>query len=156
MAKTWNIYDGYEVDCTCETADNTSVFNLTGDTSFTFDDSNIVAKLNELINNTQTNRTVLQNIFDELDGLQDPQTQTILTTSVAGSIPNDVVNYTIVNLGTDPSDENSARNPYTLGGTTIYSKVITLGNTGEGAGLINNGLAYDPNGNTLMIIYNTK
>lgn len=156
MALTWNIYEGYLVDCTCEKPDNTSVFNLSGDTTFTFDDSNIVAKLNELINNTQTNRTVLQNIFDEIDGILDPLTQTILVTAAAGSIPNNVTSYTIVNLGIDPSNEDSARNPYTLGGTTIYSKVISLGNTSEGAATISNGLAYDPNGNTLMIIYNTK
>jgi len=156
MVNTWNIYGGYTRDCVCENPDNTSVFNLSGGTTFNFDDSNIVSKLNELINNTQTNRTVMQNIFDELDGLQDPQTQTITVTAVAGSIPNDVVSYTVVNLGIDPSDENSTRNPYTLGGTTIYSKVITLGNSGEGAGEITNGLAYDPNGNTLMIIYNLK
>lgn len=156
MASTWNIYEGYLVDCACEGADNTAVFNVSGDSTFNFDDSNIVAKLDELINNTQTNRVVMQNIFDELDGLQDPQTQNILVTSSVGTIPNNVVNYTIVNLGTDPNDENSPRNSYTLGSNTIYSKVISLGNTGEGAGNIANGLNYDPNGNTLMIIYNIK
>lgn len=157
MAATWEIQDGYPLDINCNCKDtNPDVIINFSDGTVTVDNTEIINKLIEISNKISTQQTVLNNIFGEIDGINDPLTQHILTTAVAGTIPANVQSYTIINLGLNPSDPDSSMNSYTLDGVTIYSKVTQFGNSSDSTSVIFNAVNYDPNGNTLLIIYNTK
>lgn len=157
MAATWEIQDGYPLDINCNCKDTTPdvVINFS-DGTVTVDNTEIINKLTEISNKITTQQTVLNNIFGEIDGINDPLTQHILTTASVGTIPANVQSYTIINLGLNPSDPDSSMNSYTLDGVTIYSKVTQFGNSSDSTSVISNAVNYDPNGNTLLIIYNTK
>lgn len=152
----WYIYDGYPLDINCNCKDSNDINITLSDGTITIDNTEELLLLEQISNKLTTQQNTLNNIFGELDGFNDPLTQHIVTTAVAGSIPANVQSYTIINLGIDPSDPDSAANPYTLDGVTIYSKVTQFGNSSDSGSLITNAAVYDPNGNTLLIIYNTK
>jgi len=157
MGSTWDIYEGYPLDINCNCKDETPDISITlSDGTVTIDNTEVIAKLTEISNKITTQQTTLNNIFAEINGMNNPLTQHILTTAAAGAIPANVQSYTIINLGVDPSDPDSIMNSYTLDGVTIYEKVIQIGNSSDSTSVISNSVAYDPNGNTLLIFYNTK
>lgn len=153
---SWELNDGYPLDILCNCKESNDVNITLSDGTVTVDNTEVVNLLTQISNKMTTQQTTLGNILTEVAEVNDPLTQHILTTAVAGSIPANVQSYSIINLGVDPSDVDSDMNSYTLDGVTIYAKVTTVGNSSDSSAVIANSVAYDPNGNTLLIVYNTK
>lgn len=86
------------------------------------------------------------------DSLEDTVVQTIITGTTAGTIPAGVQSYSIYNLGIDPTDPLSVANPMIINSIPLNVKVFSFENSGNKA--ISNAIPYDPNGNTLLIVYN--
>jgi hypothetical protein len=147
--KTWDINLGYDLDCDCGQLN----INLSGAT-ITIDLSNIEAQLDDLIALATANGTTLVDILTELVLQNKDVAQTFLTTAVAGNIPAGVQSYTIINLGVDPNNPLSPANAMIIGGVTLNTKVLTFGNATDSNQVLDAAIPYDPNGNTLAIIYN--
>jgi hypothetical protein len=98
--------------------------------------------------------TILYSLLDTIiNEITDGVNQTIITGTTVGSIPSGVYNYKIYNLGVDPSDPMSAVNPMIINGIPVVSKVFEFGTNSNKP--ITNTTSYDPNGNTLLIVYTT-
>lgn len=146
--KTWDIKLGYELDCNCG---QINVF-LSG---VTIDLNDIQDQLDDLIALASNNGTTLASVLGELVLQNKDVNQTFITTSVAGNIPAGVQSYTIINLGLNPNNPLSPSNSMIVGGVTLNTKVLTFGNATDSNQVIDSPVSYDPNGNTLAIIYNT-
>ena len=128
--KTWDIKEGYDIDCACE---------LSGST-----DSG----------SSGVSNTLLQSILTQLQSQNEGITQTIFTTSAAGSIPAGVQSWSVTNLGVDPTDPLSTVLSMIIDGETINNSIRFIGNTTDTNQTLDNAVSYDPNGNTLLIFYN--
>lgn len=158
VGSTWDINAGYVIDCDCEQKPlpvSLSSQALSG-TTILFDDTNIVAELQQLQTINNNSRNVLLDILNELEYQNAELNQTILKTTSSGTIPTDVQSYTIINLGITPSDPDTAYNSFSVNGIDIDSQVVKFSNSSDGTAVIGETTTYDPNGNTLLIIYNTK
>lgn len=125
--ETWDIQQGYEVVC-CEISGSTGGDGI----------SNIL----------------LAQILQELEQQNLPVNSTTFTTTVNGSIPSGVQSYTVINLGVDPSDSNSAVNSMFVDGVEYNEKFVRYGNSTDTHQVLLSSVPYVPNGNTLAIIYN--
>lgn len=155
--KTYLHSEGFELDCDCYGTPVRIVggdLNLSGAT-FSIDLSTIESQLNTIITDNNTRNTVLNSVLTELETMTDPVTQTIATGTTAGSIPAGVTNYSIINLGLDPNDPNTSYNPMIINGISITQKVISFTNATGSVKEISNSITYNPNGNTLLILYNS-
>lgn len=110
--KTFLITDGYPIDCTCITGQTINV-DLSGATLMV-DLSSIESRLDTIISDGSDRNTLLQDILAELVEMNPELTQTITTTSIAGSIPSGVQSYIIVNLGLNPNNPATTYNPMVI------------------------------------------
>ena len=132
--KTWDIKLGYDLACDCG---SDSTINISG-----------------LTVNMDDVEVLLTDILTELETQNKDVAQTFFTTTVAGSIPAGVSSYTIINLGVDPTDALGAANPMIIGGVSLNIKVSSFGNDTDTHQVLDAAVAYNPNGNTLAVVYN--
>lgn len=149
--KTWNINDGYPVDCSCY--NTSSEMNLSGAT-ITIDLTEVESKLDTIISQGSSQVNNLTDILTELETLNSPVNQTELLATGVTVIPANVYSYSILNLGFDPLDPNSAKDAFIVNGLTINQKILQYSNDAGGVKPISNTTTVDPNGNTLLIVYN--
>ena len=155
--KTYLHSEGYVVDCDCVAIPVKIVdgnFNMSGAT-IEIDLSTIESRLDTIIADGQLRNDALDDILVELQVQNTPLTQTIITGTTAGSIPAGVQSYAIFNLGVDPNDASSAINPMIINGISINQRIVSFANSSDGNQTLSNSITYDPNGNTLLIVYNT-
>lgn len=138
--KTWLHSEGFELECDCA-----SPVRIVGDG---ISISGVTIDLTSL-------ETRLDSILTELEIQNDPLTQTIITGTTAGSIPAGVQSYAIFNLGVNPNDPSSTVNPMVINGIPINERYISFSNSNGSVKALDNAITYDPNGNTLLIVYNT-
>lgn len=77
---------------------------------------------------------------------------TRLTTTTAGTIPADSVSYSVINLG---DGTNNNQTDFTFDGTVIPVPIVEISADGYDGGKYG-ALAYNPQGNTLFIQYETE
>lgn len=148
MAKndTWLFHIGFPKECCSGETINIGSVNV--------DLTDVTSRLDDIIDQGLTNGNTLADILAELVTLNNPLTQNIITTTTVGSIPAGVQSYSIFNMGVNPSDPNTAFNNMIIGGVTISSRSIAFGNSSDSQSRLSNSVSYDPNGNTLLIVYN--
>lgn len=161
--KTWDIKLGYEdecIDCPIK------VEVVSGSTSGGGDLSGVESRLDTLIDNSNVLNLAVNQILnavlsgntitnDILSLLNTPVTQTVLTTTSDGNIPAGVQSYTIINLGTNPTDPNPTFNSFQINGITIVGRIGSLTNSAGSVKTLSAPTTYTTNGNTLLIIYNS-
>lgn len=102
------------------------------------------------------NNTALEAKIQALtDLMAGTTTQHIIKVTASGNLPNNTKGYLIINLGVTPNSADNSYNDFIVDGSTIPSNTSTIENKAEGVSVFGNTISYDPNGNTLMIIYNT-
>ena len=124
--KSWDIQKGYETVC-CEISGSTG------------------SGISDLL---------LAQILVELEEQNLPVNSITFTTTVNGVIPAGVQSYSIINLGSDPSDITSDIFPMFVDGVEYSEKFVRYGNSTGTHQVLANAVIYIPNGNTLAIIYN--
>lgn len=145
---TWLFNMGFPIDCLCNSGETIFIGTVNVDLT------PVTNRLNTLISQGINNGNSLADILAELVTLNSPLTQNILTTTVAGSIPAGVQSYSIFNMGINPNDPNTTFNSMIIGGITISSRSIAFGNSSDSQARLSNPVTYNPNGNTLLIVYN--
>lgn len=136
--KTWNFNEGYVLDCNCLTIPVKIVegdFNISG---INVELSNVEGLLGDILAEAQTSNA--------------PVTQTSFITTGDGIIPASVESYSIYNLGINPNNPLTTYNAMIINGISIDQKLLSYSNSSHSA--ISNSITYQPNGNTLLIIYN--
>lgn len=141
---TYNI--GYKVECCPSDTSSGSTISV--------DLTPITQRLDTLIGSSSTRNSILANILSDTNALNGTVTQTTVTTSVAGSIPIGVKSYQIYNLGVTPTSPTTTYNSWTVDGDTIPENRLSYAND-AGTKSFTSAINYDPNGNTLLIIYNS-
>lgn len=141
-ASTWLHSVGYVVDCDCATP----VRIVDGEITM----SGVTVELD-----LSTLESRLDAVLSGLTDMLDPVTQTFVTGTTAGSIPAGTQSYMIVNLGLDPNDPNTPYNPMIINGVSLDNKVINYSASAGSIKGFTNSVSYDPNGNTLFIVYST-
>jgi hypothetical protein len=155
--KTYLHSEGFEVDCDCVPIKVRVVggdMGLSGAT-IDIDLSSIESRLDTIIADGTVRNDTLDDILIELQVQNASLTQTIITGTTAGSIPAGVQSYAIFNLGTDPNNPTSPVNPMIINGIFINERIISFSNSSDSVKPLANAITYDPNGNTLLIVYNS-
>lgn len=127
--KTFDIKQGYEVDCNCDRLRNI--------------DGNVQAiALSGSTGGGAVTGGELQ--------------QFILTGSTASSIPAGTQSWSIYNLGVNPNSPTPSYNDMVVDGVTIPSeRLLSVSNSvDDGISSFTDSISYDPSGNTVLVIYN--
>jgi hypothetical protein len=154
--KTYLHSEGYPVDCDCIYTPVKIVdggLTISGAT-ISIDLSSVESRLDTIISDGILRNDTLDDILAELQIQNTPLTQTIITGTTAGVIPANVQSYAIFNLGIDPNNPITSYNPMIINGIFINEKIISFSNATDSVKTLTNSITYDPNGNTLLIVYN--